>query len=517
MKDDFIFYAIKISFLQPAYNYNRLQVPYAPTKSSNTDIAGRENWLPLQPHMRRKIKPELLTEIAIERMAGEGKCLARVNGQVIFVSGVAPGDVVDLRIVKKKKNYLEGAPIKFHTYSVNRTEPFCQHFSICGGCKWQHIDYEYQLTYKQQEVVDQLTRIGKVELPPVTAIIGSDKTQEYRNKLEFTFSSKRWLTREEIALNEDINRNGLGFHMPGQFDKVLEIQHCHLQEEPSNAIRLAIKNYVLAADLSFYDLVNHGGLLRNLIIRTSSTGEVMVIVQFGEENPEAIQQLMHYVQTTFPEITSLQYVVNTKKNETFNDLEVICFSGKPYITEKMENLEFRIGPKSFYQTNSSQAYALYKVAREFAGLTGAETVYDLYTGTGTIAQFVASQAKKVVGIEYVPEAIEDAKENTRLNGLNNCYYYAGDMKDLLNEELIQKEGQPDVIITDPPRAGMHADVVKTLLDIAPKKIVYVSCNPSTQARDLAMLDTTYAIKLVQPVDMFPHTHHVENVVLLEKR
>lgn len=467
--------------------------------------------------MRRKIKPELLTEIAIERMAAEGKCLARVNGQVIFVSGVAPGDVVDLRIVKKKRNYLEGAPVKFHTYSEQRAEPFCQHYSTCGGCKWQHIDYQHQVAYKQQEVVDQLTRIGKVDLPPISPILSSDKTREYRNKLEFTFSNKRWLTREEIAQGDDINRNGLGFHMPGQFDKVLNIQHCHLQEDPSNAIRLAVRDYALSHGFTFYDLVNHGGLLRNLIIRTSSTGEIMVIVQFGENNPADIQKIMDYIHGSFSEITSLNYVINTKKNETFHDLEVVCYKGAPYITEKMENLAFRIGPKSFYQTNSSQAYALYKVARDFAGLTGEEIVYDLYTGTGTIAQFVASQAKKVVGIEYVTEAIEDAKTNAQLNGLSNCHFYAGDMKDLLNHELIQKEGRPDVIISDPPRAGMHPDVVQTLLQIAPHKIVYVSCNPSTQARDLALLDAAYAVKAVQPVDMFPHTHHVENVVLLEKR
>lgn len=467
--------------------------------------------------MRRKIKPELLTEIAIERMAAEGKCLARVNGQVIFVSGVAPGDVVDLRIVKKKKNYLEGAPVKFHAYSEQRTEPFCQHFSTCGGCKWQHISYENQVVYKQQEVVDQLTRIGKVNLPPISPILPSDRTREYRNKLEFTFSNKRWLTREEIAASDDIDRNGLGFHMPGQFDKVLDIQHCHLQEEPSNAIRLAVRNYALSQGFSFYDLLNHGGLLRNLIIRTSSLKEVMVIVQFGEDDPEAIQRIMQYIQETFPKITSLQYVINTKKNETFFDLDVVCYKGEPYITEKMENLSFRIGPKSFYQTNSSQAYALYKVARDYAGLTGEEIVYDLYTGTGTIAQFVASKAKKVVGIEYVAEAIDDAKANAHFNGLTNCHFYAGDMKDLLNQELIQKEGHPDVIITDPPRAGMHPDVVQALLEIAPQKIVYVSCNPSTQARDLAMLDAAYVVKAVQPIDMFPHTHHVENVVLLERR
>lgn len=467
--------------------------------------------------MRRKIKPEFLTEIAIERIAAEGKCIAKVNGQVIFVSGAAPGDVVDLRITKKKKKFLEAVPVKFHAYSAQRAKPFCEHFSYCGGCKWQHITYESQLAYKQQEVIDQLTRIGKVVLPEVSPIIPSDKTRYYRNKLEFTFSNKRWITSEEIQSEQEIDRNGLGFHMPGQFDKVLDIEHCYLQEDPSNPIRLAIKAYAQVNRLSFYDLLNHQGLLRNLIIRTSATGEVMVIVQFGENDAVAIQALMQHLQETFPEITSLQYVINTKKNETFHDLEVICFYGKPHISENMESLQFRIGPKSFYQTNSLQAYALYQVARNFARLTGGETVYDLYTGTGTIAQFVAAQAKKVVGIEYVAEAIEDAKTNARLNGLDNCFFYSGDMKDLLNEAFILREGKPDVIITDPPRAGMHPEVVQMLLRTGASKIVYVSCNPATQARDLAIMDETYAVRAVQPVDMFPHTYHVENVVLLEKR
>lgn len=467
--------------------------------------------------MRRKIKPEYLTAVAIERIAAEGKCIAKVNGQVIFVSGVAPGDVVDLRITKKKKNFLEAAPVHFHTYSAQRATPFCEHFSYCGGCKWQHITYENQLAYKQQEVIDQLTRIGKVALPEVMPIIASEKTRYYRNKLEYTFSNKRWITTEEIKSEQEIDRNGLGFHMPGQFDKVLDIHHCHLQEDPSNPIRLAVKAHAQANQLSFYDFFNHQGLLRNLIVRTSSTGEIMVIVQFGENDEAAIQALMQHLQITFPEITSLQYVINTKKNETFHDLEVVCFSGNPYITEKMENLQFRIGPKSFYQTNSAQAYNLYQVTRNFAGLTGTETVYDLYTGTGTIAQFVASKAKKVVGIEYVAEAIEDAKSNARLNNLSNCSFYSGDMKDLLNEAFILQEGKPDVIITDPPRAGMHPEVVQMLLQTGAQKIVYVSCNPATQARDLAMLDEAYAVTAVQPVDMFPHTYHVENVVLLEKR
>lgn len=467
--------------------------------------------------MRKKIKAELLTAIPIERIAAEGKCLARVNGQVIFVVGVAPGDIVDLRITKKKKNFLEATPIKFHQYSPDRVISFCEHFSYCGGCKWQHITYESQLAYKQQEVVDQLTRIGKVALPVINPIIPSADTRYYRNKLEFTFTNKRWLTNEEVKSGESLNRDGAGFHIPGQFDKILDIQHCYLQPDPSNAIRLAIRNYALENGLSFYDLHEQHGLLRNLIVRTSSTGEVMVILQFGEEDKAGIAGIMLFVQNTFPEISSLNYVVNTKKNETFHDLEVVCYAGKPFITETMEGLQFRIGPKSFYQTNSQQAYELYKVARSFAGLTGNEIVYDLYTGTGTIAQFISKQAKKVVGIEYVPAAIKDAETNAQLNNLDNCVFYAGDIKDMLNQDFIAKEGRPDVVITDPPRAGMHADVVATLVATGAKKIVYVSCNAATQARDLALMDEAYAVKAVQPVDMFPQTYHVENVVLLERR
>lgn len=467
--------------------------------------------------MRRKIKPELLSAIPIEKIAAEGKCIAKINGQVIFVSGVAPGDVVDLRIVKKKKNFLEAVPVKFHAYSEKRETPFCEHFSQCGGCKWQHISYNSQLEYKQQEVVDQLTRIGKVALPPISPIIASSQTQYYRNKLEFTFSNKRWLSTDEIKSDNVINRDGLGFHLPGQFDKILDIKHCYLQETPSNEIRLALKKFALDHQLEFYDIQQNTGLLRNLVIRTSSVGEIMVIVQVGQNKEREIQAIMTFLHKEFTQISSLNYVVNTKKNETFHDLEVVCFAGKPYISEKMEDFQFRIGPKSFYQTNSMQAYELYKVARNFAGLTGNETVYDLYTGTGTIAQFVSRQAKKVVGIEFVEAAIEDAKSNAKLNGIDNCFFYAGDMKDILSEEFINKEGKPDVIITDPPRAGMHADVVNTLLSIGAQKIVYVSCNPATQARDLALLDADYEVKAVQPVDMFPHTYHVENVVLLERR
>ena len=467
--------------------------------------------------MRRKISPELLTAIPIEKIAAEGKCIARVNGQVIFISGVAPGDVVDLKIIKKKKNFLEAAPVNFHSYSDKRATPFCAHFSQCGGCKWQHISYETQLAYKQQEVVDQLTRIGKVALPEISPIIASRKTQYYRNKLEYTFSNKRWLSTEEVKSEEVINRDGVGFHFPGQFDKILDINHCYLQEEPSNKIRLAIKEYAFKNNISFYGIQSNQGLLRNLIIRTSTTGEIMVVLQVGEQNEKEITGIMEHLQNSFPEITSLNYVVNTKKNETFHDLEVVCFSGKPFIEEQMEDLTFRIGPKSFYQTNSSQAYELFKVARNFAGLTGNEIVYDLYTGTGTIAQFVSKQAKKVVGIEFVEAAIKDAKTNATLNNIQNCTFYAGDIKDVLQSDFIEREGKPDVIITDPPRAGMHADVVNTLLSINAEKIVYVSCNPSTQARDLALLNEAYEVKAVQPVDMFPHTYHVENVVMLERR
>ena len=407
----------------------------------------------------------------------------------------------------------------FHSYSPHRVEPFCQHFGVCGGCKWQHIPYEDQLKYKQKQVLDNLTRIGKVQPEEVLPILGSAKTTFYRNKLEFTFSNKKWLTEEEVKSGVTPDTwNGVGFHIPTLFDKVLDIQKCWLQDDISNRIRNCIKAYCLSHEgYPFFDLRNQEGFIRTLMIRTASTGDLMVVVVFFHEDQERREALLSHVAEQFPEITSLLYVINGKCNDTITDQEVIVFKGKDHIIEEMEGLHFKVGPKSFYQTNSEQAYNLYKVARSFAGLTGNELVYDLYTGTGTIANFVARQSKQVIGIEYVPEAIEDAKVNASLNGLENTLFYAGDMKDILTADFIQQHGRPDVIITDPPRAGMHDDVIKTILAAEPKRVVYVSCNPATQARDLSLLDVKYALKKVQPVDMFPHTHHVENVVLLEKR
>jgi 23S rRNA (uracil1939-C5)-methyltransferase len=443
---------------------------------------------------------------------------------VIFVEGVAPGDVVDLQITRKKKSFLEATPIKFHKLSDTRVEPFCKHYGTCGGCKWQHISYENQLLFKQQQVQDNLERIAKVELPEILPIFAAKKTEYYRNKLEYTFSNRRWLTKEEIQNSgDDLERNGAGFHIPKRFDKIVDIEHCYLQPDPSNQIRLDVRQYALDNGVTFFDLLDQVGLLRNLIIRTTSTGQVMVILQVAEDQPEQIKAILDYVLERNPSITSLNYIINLKRNDSYGDQEVVCHAGIPYIEEQMpiadgdEMLTFRIGPKSFYQTNADQAHELYKITRDLAGLTGEEVVYDLYTGTGTIANFVAHQAKKVIGLEYVEAAIEDAKINSKINNINNTDFFAGDMKDVLNEEFITKHGHPDVIITDPPRAGMHDDVIKALLFASPQKIVYVSCNPATQARDLALLDEQYAVKTVQPVDMFPHTHHVENVVLLEKR
>ena len=438
---------------------------------------------------------------------------------VIFVPFVAPGDVVDIQLTRKKNSYAEGKAVHFHSYSPHRVEPFCQHFGVCGGCKWQHIPYEDQLKYKQKQVLDNLTRIGKVQPEEVLPILGSAKTTFYRNKLEFTFSNKKWLTEEEVKSGVTPDTwNGVGFHIPTLFDKVLDIQKCWLQDDISNRIRNCIKAYCLSHEgYPFFDLRNQEGFIRTLMIRTASTSDLMVVVVFFHEDQERREALLSHVAEQFPEITSLLYVINGKCNDTITDQEVIVFKGKDHIIEEMEGLHFKVGPKSFYQTNSEQAYNLYKVARSFAGLTGNELVYDLYTGTGTIANFVARQSKQVIGIEYVPEAIEDAKVNASLNGLENTLFYAGDMKDILTSDFIQQHGRPDVIITDPPRAGMHDDVIKTILAAEPKRVVYVSCNPATQARDLSLLDVKYALKKVQPVDMFPHTHHVENVVLLEKR
>lgn len=447
-------------------------------------------------------------------MVAEGKCLARHNNMVIFVAGAAPGDVVDLRITRKKKKFYEAEPVHFHELSELRVQPFCEHFGTCGGCKWQHIGYDTQLHFKQKQVKDNLERIGKVPLPEFDPILGSEKTRYYRNKLEYTFSNTSWLTKEQIESGQDFDRDALGFHIPGRFDKILDIKHCYLQPDPSNAIRLEVRKYAKEHNLPFFDIVKQEGYMRNLIIRTANTGEVMVIVQVYEDRPEEMQALMEHLDKTFPEITSLQYVVNSKGNETFHDLEVVCYKGLPYIHEEMEGIKFRVGPKSFYQTNADQAYELYKKTRELANLTGDELVYDLYTGAGTIANFVAKQAREVIGIEYVPSAIEDAKINSQINNIANTTFYAGDMKDILSDELISRHGRPDVVITDPPRAGMHEDVVQKLLQVHPNRIVYVSCNPATQARDVEWLSEKYEVTRVQPVDMFPQTHHVENIVLL---
>lgn len=460
----------------------------------------------------------LLENIEIQKIAAEGKSIAYIEEKVLFVPNTIPGDIVDVQVTRKRKNFMEGFVVKTHKLSDIRVEPFCSHFGVCGGCKWQNLPYEKQLAFKQQEVTDNLQRIGKVELPTISPIIGSEKIRDYRNKLEFTFCSKRFLTREEISRDLDIERTpALGFHVPGLFDKVVDIDTCYLQGSPSNEIRNFIKRFALNNDLSFYNIRDKEGFLRTLIIRTSSTGEVMVIVTFFHENIEKREALLNALVKEFPQITSLMYVINEKANDTITDQEVICYQGNDHIFEEMEGLKFKIGPKSFYQTNSSQAYNLYCKTRELANLTGNETVYDLYTGTGTIANFVARQAKRIVGIEYVPEAIEDATVNSAINGITNTLFYAGDMKDVLNAEFIRQHGHPDVIITDPPRAGMHPDVVQTILNAAPERIVYVSCNSATQARDLQLMDEAYRVTAVQPVDMFPHTHHVENIVLLEKK
>ncbi len=470
---------------------------------------------------RKKKELPLLEKITIIDVAAEGKALAKVNDLVVFVPYVVPGDVVDLQVKRKKNHYAEAVAVKFHEYSPVRAVPFCQHYGICGGCKWQCLPYTEQIKYKQKQVTDNLTRIGKIELPEISPIMGSEKTEFYRNKLEFTFSNKRWLTEEEVK--EDVKydqMNAVGFHIPGAFDKVLAIEKCWLQDDISNQIRNAIRDYAYEHNYSFFNLRSQEGMLRNLMIRTSSTGELMVLLQckiVEESEMDLMKQLLAFVAEHFLQITSLLYVVNNKCNDTINDLEVMVFKGNDHIFEEMEGLRFKIGAKSFYQTNSGQAYNLYKVARNFAGLTGKELVYDLYTGTGTIANFVSRQAKKVIGIEYVPEAIEDAKVNSAINGIDNTLFYAGDMKDILTQEFINQHGRPDVIITDPPRAGMHNDVINTILFAEPQRIVYVSCNPATQARDLSLLDAKYKVMAVQPVDMFPHTHHVENVVLLEKR
>lgn len=464
---------------------------------------------------KRKNLP-VIEGVEISGVAAEGKSIAKIDDMVVFVPFGAPGDIVDLKLDKKKKSYGEGHILRIVKPSDMRIEPMCEHFGICGGCKWQHLPYEQQLACKQQQVVDALTRIAKVKLPEINNILGSEKTVRYRNKLEYTFSNKMWLTFEQLESGEEFtDRNALGFHIPGSFDKVLDIKKCWLQDDITNQLRIFIKQYALQKGYSFYDIKNQCGLMRNIIVRTTSTGELMLIVVFGEKRDDAIEDVMSAVKAEYPQITSLLYVVNLKVNDTIGDQEIICYSGREYIEESMEDLRFRIGPKSFYQTNSEQAYRLYKVVRNFAQLAGNELVYDLYTGTGTIANFVAKSSKKVIGIEYVPEAIEDAKLNSEVNGIGNTLFYAGDMKDILTSDFIESHGKPDVMIVDPPRAGMHENVVKVILDAEPKVIVYVSCNPATQARDIALLDQKYVVTAVQPVDMFPHTHHVENVVRME--
>jgi len=468
--------------------------------------------------MSRRRKPiPILEQVEIIDAGSEGKALARVDNLVVFVPFVVPGDIVDIQVTRRKKSFYEGKAIKFHHYSEKRIEAKCEHYGLCGGCKWQIMPYSDQLMYKQKQVVDNFERIGKLDTSNINPILPSDEQYFYRNKLEFTFSNKKWLTEDEMADDEIRDMNGLGFHLPGMFDKVVDVKNCYLQPEPSNSIRLAIKKFATENQFTFYDNRAHHGFLRNVIIRTSSTGEVMVIVIFAEDNDDDIKLMLGHLKTSFPEITSLMWVVNKKLNDTIFDQDVHLFSGNPFIIEEMEDLKFKVGPKSFYQTNSAQAYNLYKIAREFADFKGDETVYDLYCGTGTITNFVAPSVKKVVGVEIVPDAIEDAKHNSELNGITNTAFFAGDLAKLLDEEFVASEGLPDIVITDPPRAGMHTKVINQLLKAGPEKIIYVSCNPATQARDIDLMREKYDLVKTQPVDMFPQTHHVENVCLLVRK
>ncbi|MCM1483394.1 MAG: 23S rRNA (uracil(1939)-C(5))-methyltransferase RlmD [Muribaculaceae bacterium] len=467
---------------------------------------------------RKRKELPLLENVEITGVAAEGKSLARVNDMVVFIPFGAPGDVADVKIDRKRKSYAEGHIQRLVKPSALRCAPRCEHFTVCGGCRWQHLPYSYQLECKQQQVRDAMERIAKIPIPDIMPILGSENIWEYRNKMEYTFSNRMWLTFEQLSSGEEFpDRDAAGFHIPGAFDKVLDIGRCHLQDDFSNKLRHFIKDYAKSRGYTFFDLRAQTGLLRTLMVRMASTGEIMAVMSFGADDKEAIADIMSAVAARFPEISSLQYVINLKANDTIADQDIICFKGAPYIVEEMEGLRFRVGPKSFYQTNSIQAYELYKVARNFAGLTGQELVYDLYTGTGTIANFVASQAKAVIGIEYVPDAIEDAKINSDVNGIGNTRFFAGDMKDVLTDEFVEKYGRPDVMIIDPPRAGMHDDVVKVILNAEPSRIVYVSCNPATQARDMALLYEKYDVDAIQPVDMFPHTQHVENVVRMTLR
>lgn len=466
---------------------------------------------------RKKKALPLLEEVTIETIGAEGKSIARVDNMVVFVKEAVPGDVADLQVYRKKGRYMEARVAKYHRFSDQRTKPFCGHFGVCGGCKWQHLPYDRQLHYKEQQVVDAFHHIAGVEIPRSLPILASDPTTLYRNKLEYTFSNRRWLLDQEAgSAAPPEHTNAVGLHVPGRFDKVVDLETCHLQAEPTNQVRNFIRDKALAMGLSFYDHRTNEGLLRNLIIRISTLGEVMVILSVQFDIPE-IYELLEAVNTKFPDLTSLMYVINPKKNETLYDQEIIAYAGRDHIFEQLEDLKFKIGPKSFFQTNSYQALRLYQTAREFAGLTGQETVYDLYTGTGTIANFMAGRASRVLGIESVPESIEDARVNSRLNGIENTSFFAGDMKEIFSDAFIREHGRPEVIITDPPRAGMHQKVVEQILQISPVRIVYVSCNPATQARDVEMLAKSYRVARIQPVDMFPHTHHVENVALLEIR
>lgn len=475
-------------------------------------------------------KGDVIEDLVVETMAAEGKCVSRINGLVIFLAGGAPGDTVDVQLTKIKSSFLEGRVINIKQFSPSRAQPFCQHFGICGGCSWQHIQYDTQLLYKQKQVVDNLQRIGGLKLPAIRDIIASTKTKYYRNKLDYTFSAERWLTYEEMAARKAFSPENpwgeaepaLGYHIPRKFDLVFDVKECFLQPDPSNAVRLAVKDEAIKNNIPFFDLRKQIGFLRTITIRTANTGEVMVILQVTYDKMEWIEKILRRLEHDFPQFTSFNYVINGKKNDTFSDLNIICWKGNPYITERMEkpegggSLQFRVGPKSFYQTNSDQAFELYKVAWQMAGFKGDELVYDLYTGTGTIANFVSGHAKRVIGLEYVAAAIDDAKVNSQINNISNTDFYSGDIKDLLDDEFLSKQGHPDTVITDPPRAGMHEDVCKMLLKAEPKKIVYVSCNPATQARDLKILSEKYEIVAAQPVDMFPHTMHVENVVGLKR-
>ncbi|WP_140485978.1 23S rRNA (uracil(1939)-C(5))-methyltransferase RlmD [Flavobacterium sp. GSA192] len=468
---------------------------------------------------RKNTDKVVFHQIKVLDAGAKGVSVAKApDGKVVFIPNVVPGDVVDVQTFKKRKAYYEGKAVKFHELSEHRVDPICEHFGVCGGCKWQNMNYDQQLFYKHNEVKNHLQRIGKIELPEFDPILGSEKKFFYRNKMEFSFSNSRWLTEAEIGSDEDLgNRNALGFHIPKMWDKILDIKKCHLQEDPSNAIRNEVRDFANANGLTFFNPREHSGLLRTLMLRTASTGEIMLLIQFFENDKANRELLLDHLYAKFPQITSLQYVVNNKANDTLYDQDIKLYKGRDYILEEMEGLKFSINAKSFYQTNSDQAYELYKITRDFAGLTGNETVYDLYTGTGTIAQFVSKKAKKVIGVESVPDAIKDAKANAERNNIDNCEFFVGDMKVVFNDSFIAQHGQPDVIITDPPRDGMHKDVIEQIMKIAPEKVVYVSCNSATQARDLALMDEKYKVTKVRPVDMFPQTHHVENVVLLERR